>query len=158
MERFGIKRWYLVVLIALLLGGGLVYGGWVFWRGMTGQAVVADPDDAELVRLGRDVYDAQCASCHGAALEGEPDWRTRNPDGTLPAPPHDETGHTWHHPDQQLFDITKYGVEKFAPEGYTSNMPAFQDVLSDREIIAVLAYIKSTWPPEVREAHQARNR
>ena len=29
----------------------------------------------------------------------------------LPAPPHNETGHTWHHPDEMLFAITKYGRE-----------------------------------------------
>ena len=41
-------------------------------------------------------YQEYCASCHGVNLEGQANWRSRNQDGTLPAPPHDETGHTWH--------------------------------------------------------------
>lgn len=143
-------------LIGAVLAGAAGFGGWLLHD--SGEAgPTADPTDAELVALGRQVYAQNCASCHGLGLGGEPDWRTRGPDGALPAPPHDETGHTWHHPDQQLFDITKYGVEKFAPEGYVSNMPAYQDVLTDREIWASLAYIKSRWPEDVRLKQQARN-
>lgn len=148
-----------VVLIGLLLAVLGVVGMWAWWSvGGIGSPLHADADDPEQVALGSQVYAEHCASCHGAGLEGEPDWRTRNADGTLPAPPHDETGHTWHHPDQQLFDITKYGVEHFAPPGYRSNMPAFEDVLSDREIWAVLAYIKSRWPEETRRMQEARSR
>ena len=62
--------------------------------------------------LGRSVYSEYCASCHGANLKGQPNWRNRNPNGYLPAPPHDETGHTWHHSDQYLFLMTKYGIEE----------------------------------------------
>jgi mono/diheme cytochrome c family protein len=101
------------------------------------------------VALGRTVYAQQCASCHGTHLEGQPNWKEHLPNGHLPAPPHDATGHTWHHPDNQLFDLTKNGVSGVLP-GYQSDMPAFKDVLNDREIWAVLAYIKSTWPPEIR--------
>jgi mono/diheme cytochrome c family protein len=67
----------------------------------------------------------------------------------MPAPPHDDTGHTWHHSDRQLFTITKRGVSAIVP-GYDSNMPAFEGVLTDAEIVAVLAYIKSTWPERER--------
>lgn len=147
-----------VVLIGLLLAVLGVVGLWAWWSwGGTGSPLRADAGDAQMVALGRQVYADQCASCHGPTLAGESDWRTRNPDGTLPAPPHDETGHTWHHPDQQLFDITKYGVERFAPAGYQSNMPAFEDILSDREIWAVLAFIKARWPEETRRIQEARN-
>lgn len=147
-----------VVLIGVLLAALSAVAAWA-WLSLAGAdgASRADAEDAELVARGRQVYAAQCASCHGATLAGEPDWRTRNADGTLPAPPHDETGHTWHHPDQQLFDITKYGVERFAPPGYKSNMPGFENILSDREIWAVLAYIKSRWPEETRRIHASRN-
>jgi mono/diheme cytochrome c family protein len=109
----------------------------------------ADPTDSTLVALGRSVYEQHCASCHGAKLEGQPDWQRRLPSGRLPAPPHDPTGHTWHHRDQELFEMTKDGPSALAT-GYQSDMPAFCSVLSDREIWAVLAYIKSTWPPEIR--------
>ena len=95
-----------------------------------------------------------CASCHGTKLEGQPDWRRRLPNGRMPAPPHDETGHTWHHADALLFAITKQGlVPPHAPAGYESDMPAFGKTLSDEEIWAALAYIKSLWTSrEVREA------
>ncbi len=77
------------------------------------------------------------------------------PNGRMPAPPHDESGHTWHHPDEVLFTITKYGlVPPYAPRGYQSDMPAFADRLSDDEIRAVLAYIESHWTS--RELLEAR--
>lgn len=115
----------------------------------------------QVLALGRQVYDAQCAACHGAKLEGQPDWRTRRDDGRLPAPPHDATGHTWHHPDRVLFEIVKFGVQRFAGEDYRSDMPAYEGRLSDAEIHAVLAYIRSTWPPEIlarQRAIDARDR
>lgn len=116
----------------------------------------ADPGDAARLALGGRVYAQHCASCHGAKLEGQPDWRRRLPNGRMPAPPHDETGHTWHHPDEVLFAITKRGlVPPYAPPGYQSDMPAFAGVLSDAEIRAVLAYIESHWTsPEVLKARE----
>jgi len=96
--------------------------------------------------LGENLYAQHCAACHGAKLEGQPDWRQRLPNGRLPAPPHDESGHTWHHPDSVLFGITKHGlVPPYAPPRYESDMPAFAGELSDDEIRAVLAYIASHW-------------
>jgi mono/diheme cytochrome c family protein len=109
----------------------------------------ADAGDPALVALGSRVYAAQCARCHGAELEGQANWRERLPNGRLPAPPHDASGHTWHHPDRQLFEITKEGLASLVP-GYATDMPAYKGTLSDREIWAVLAYIKSTWPAEIR--------
>ena len=76
----------------------------------------------------------------------------------MPAPPHNERGHTWHHTDHLLFDLTKYGVEKIVKmENYKSNMPAYESVLSDDEIIAVLSYIKSTWPQDIQARHDQLN-
>lgn len=106
----------------------------------------ADVASAQLVKLGAQLYAQHCAACHGASLEGQPEWRRRLPNGRLPAPPHDESGHTWHHPDSVLFGITKNGmVPPYAPSGYESDMPAFGGKLNDAEMWAVLAYIKSTW-------------
>ena len=45
-----------------------------------------DPQDAAKVARGQAVYTASCAACHGANLEGQPDWRSRKPDGRMPAP------------------------------------------------------------------------
>jgi len=142
---------------------GLVSGGTLLLvAGVVAWVVAAEPQDnpdgltflgapvtAEQVALGQDLYAANCASCHGANLEGQPDWRRRNEDGRMPAPPHDASGHTWHHADRQLFTITKLGVGAIVP-GYESDMPAFEGILSDDEITAVLAYIKSTWPQRER--------
>jgi mono/diheme cytochrome c family protein len=118
---------------------------------------LADRATRQQIALGKQVYDTHCAACHGVNLEGEPNWRERKPSGRLPAPPHDASGHTWHHPDAVLFGITKEGLVpgKYAPPGYQSDMPAYAGVLSDEEIWAVLAFIASTWPPRER-AHQAR--
>ena len=116
----------------------------------------ADASDPELVALGAAVYGEHCAACHGTNLEGEPDWQRRQADGTLPAPPHDETGHTWHHSDELLFRLTRDGPGIFAGDDYQSTMPAYAGILSDREIWAVLAYIKSRWSPEIRKVQAER--
>ena len=114
-----------------------------------GLTFLGEPVTADEIALGQELYAVNCASCHGADLEGQPDWKRRLDNGRMPAPPHDETGHTWHHADRQLFTITKLGVGGVVP-GYESDMPAFEVVLTDEEIRAVLAYIKSTWPERQR--------
>lgn len=112
--------------------------------------------DPSLVMRGKTVYEQNCASCHGAKLEGQPNWRERLANGRLPAPPHDASGHTWHHPDAVLIDIIRDGLVpgKTAPEGYQSDMPAYAGALADGDIVAVLAYIKSNWPAEALEAQR----
>lgn len=116
----------------------------------------ADPDNPRQVALGKSAYERTCAYCHGARLEGQPNWQEKLPTGRMPAPPHDASGHTWHHPDAVLFGITKQGLVpgKYAPPSYASDMPAFAGVLSDEEIWAVLAYIKSSWPADIRKAQR----
>ena len=109
---------------------------------------------ADLTR-GEAIYAEACASCHGVELEGQPDWRSPGPDGRLPAPPHDATGHTWHHADRVLLDITLRGTAAVVGGGYESNMPGFADVYSEAELRDVLAWIKAQWPERER-AHQAR--
>ncbi|PKO37469.1 MAG: cytochrome C oxidase Cbb3 [Betaproteobacteria bacterium HGW-Betaproteobacteria-6] len=116
----------------------------------------SDPDPFALLE-GEGIYKAECASCHGAAFEGQADWRIRRPDGKLPAPPHDASGHTWHHPMAQLFAMVKFGmVPPNAPEGYVSDMPAFAGKLTDKQIHNVLAYIESKWPAEIHARRAER--
>jgi len=141
-------RW-LAVAAALALALGAV----LIWWGKGGDALWQE-EPAALAAAGESLYVVHCAQCHGGALEGQPNWRERKSDGRLPAPPHDQTGHTWHHPDEQLFAIVKHGLGPLAPAGYVSDMPAYDKVLSDRQIHAVLAFIKSRWPEEIR-ARQA---
>jgi len=141
-------------LLALLIVACGVGG--LAWTLLDSPAAI-DPQDPAAVALGASLYGRHCAECHGQRLEGQPDWRVRRPDGKLPAPPHDESGHTWHHRDADLFGMVKEGFAsgRYAPPGYLSEMPGYGDTLSDSEIRAVLAYIKSTWP-EAQRAHQAR--
>ena len=113
--------------------------------------------DSSIIENGKKVYAKNCASCHGINLEGQKNWMSRLPDGLMPAPPHDETGHTWHHSDRFLFMVTKYGIEELIGEKYLNNMPVYKDILSDEEIIAVLSYIKSTWPSKIKKIHDQIN-
>ena len=128
---------------------------WLFGGSKSRPKAGVDAEDKELVALGQTVYADHCASCHGARLEGQPGWRSRNADGTLKAPPHDETGHTWHHPDKDMFDYTRKGGQTLAPPGFKSAMPAFGrdfgGALGDGDIWAVLSYIHSRWPAKVRQ-------
>ncbi|MEY4966178.1 MAG: hypothetical protein RL274_1761 [Pseudomonadota bacterium] len=132
------KKPLLMSVAVLAVLAMAVIPGWLFLRG-TGQ-----------VGQGQKLYAEHCASCHGAKLEGEPNWMERKPGGRLPAPPHDASGHTWHHADAQLFGIVKNGVTPYAGPGYQSDMPAFKAILSDDEILAVLAYIKQSWPQDIQ--------
>ncbi|MEQ1945427.1 cytochrome c [Mesorhizobium sp. VNQ89] len=117
------------------------------------------PDDLRLVARGEVVYVTHCASCHGRNLEGQPEWQSQDKEGFLPAPPHDESGHTWHHPDTLLFKITKLGVADAANlKNYKTRMPAFGEILSDADILAALSYIKSRWPEDMRRHHDELNR
>lgn len=111
--------------------------------------------------VGQNLYADNCASCHGENLEGQPNWQSPNVDGVLPAPPHDRTGHTWHHDDALLFEYTKLGgaaaLEVRGGTGFNSGMPAFNEALTDDEIWDVLAYIRSTWSEREQEAQASRN-
>lgn len=145
------KRAALIVLGVALIGAAFLA---FIQSSKEPQRVVLQPDDPEIVALGRKVYVANCAACHGAGLEGQPDWRSPGPDGLLPAPPHDETGHTWHHDGDTLFRLTKYGLaELIGDPAQPSNMPAYEGTLTDAEIVAALSYIKSTWPKNIRARH-----
>jgi mono/diheme cytochrome c family protein len=115
-----------------------------------GAAHEAGPAEA-----GARLYAEHCAACHGVNLEGQPRWQHRREDGRLPAPPHDASGHTWHHPDAQLVEIIKHGPARLIP-GYESDMPGFAGLLTDEEIRAILGFIKASWPPEIRRRQEAR--
>jgi mono/diheme cytochrome c family protein len=132
-------------IAAALAGVAALAVTWPFGAGSGEAAVIAQ---------GRQLYAGHCATCHGASLEGKPDWKRPLPSGRMHAPPHDASGHTWHHPDDVLFRITKEGPAAVVGGGYESDMQGFGDVLRDEEIRAVLAFIKSTWPERER-AYQA---
>ena len=97
------------------------------------------------IAQGKSIFALNCASCHGSDGQGQANWHVRNADGSLPAPPLNGDGHTWHHADGLLYRIVRDGGAELAVPGYKSVMPAFGDVLSHQEIIAVLTYVKSLW-------------
>lgn len=121
-----------------------------------GQNDQGDSYNAAAIAVGAKLYAEQCASCHGGNLEGQPEWKIPKDDGSLPAPPHDETGHTWHHGDDLLFKYTKLGGAAIAPKGFNSGMPGFADTLKDAEIRDILSFIKSTWPEDIRKIQSER--
>lgn len=102
--------------------------------------------DASQAAQGERLYNQYCANCHGLKGEGQPNWKTPNEAGSYPAPPHDNSGHTWHHGDELLVGLIANGVEGFAP----TEMPTFGDQLTEAEILAILEYMKTWWGPEER--------
>ncbi len=129
---------------------------WI-WTGAKAQPGLLPYTDTAAVARGAQVYEGYCATCHGARLQGQDNWRKRDAEGYLPAPPHDDSGHTWHHSDDQLLALTWHGTAQLVGGGYKSHMPGFKDTLSQDDVLAVLAYIKSTWPDAVIKQHNAIN-
>lgn len=121
-----------------------VAGGWMMMSG-----------EGRAVARGRTLYTAHCASCHGAQLQGQPNWQSVQPNGRLPAPPHDAGGHTWHHSDEVLVGIVQEGLKPYAGENYESDMPAFRGILTIQQAGDIILFIKSHWPARERE-FQAR--
>ena len=148
--RFG----HLSVALGLYLAGLLAYA---FLRPPAADRI--DADNPRLVARGQGVYAGHCAACHGAKLEGQPDWRRPGPDGRLPAPPHDESGHTWHHDDRYLIHVVQEGILAGVdrPPDYRGNMPAFGAVLSRQEIVAALSFIKNSWSFDYRAWQERTN-
>ncbi len=150
------KKWTAIVStgLVLLVAAG-IYLNVARAGGADGLQMPSDVD----IAAGAALYAENCAACHGANLEGQEDWRSPGDDGRLPPPPHDETGHTWHHGDQLLFEYTKLGGRALmAAQGleFDSGMPSFGDQLSDQEIWNILGYIKSTWPERIQEIQAVR--
>lgn len=105
---------------------------------------IAD-DKSDMLSTGKKIYLSDCATCHGENLQGEANWQTVKENGILPAPPHDDSGHTWHHTDELLFDYIKKGGNYIIPGDFKSGMPGFEKTLSDEKIWTVLNYLKSQW-------------
>lgn len=107
--------------------------------------------DTVEVAVGRQVYLEYCAACHGQNAEGQPNWKQPDANGNMPAPPHDNSGHSWHHADGLLYEIIRDGFrDPLKPPDSPLTMPTFGDKLSDAEIRAVITYFKSLWSEESR--------
>lgn len=101
------------------------------------------PDQLE---RGRTLYTENCAACHGAGGEGQPNWQERDSMGFYPAPPLNADGHAWHHPLSQMLKTLDTGG---GPNG--GMMPSFMDVLDEDEKHAVIAYVQNLWPDATYE-------
>ena len=116
----------------------------------SGEARDGTPDadrwySVEQVRAGSEVFEIQCAQCHGAEAQGvTADWRQRLGDGSFPPPPLNGSAHAWHHPLTVLLQVINQGG---APLG--GQMPAFADRLSEKEKWAAIAYFQSFWNDEI---------
>lgn len=150
----GKLRWGLVAVAVLMLGGA-----WLWLSRDADLAGGASAGASVPLAEGETLYVANCASCHGVNGEGQPNWRTPNDQGVFPAPPHNDDGHTWHHADQQLLEIMAQGGS--LPN---SGMPGFADKLTQPQMEAVLAYIKTFWgtdqlkfQTEVTQAREEQN-
>ncbi|MFH1343418.1 MAG: c-type cytochrome [Pseudomonadota bacterium] len=118
------------------------------------------PIDSEHIKAGHAVYEQYCASCHGAHAEGAPNWKERDAQGELPAPPHNAEGHTWRHSDAELYEMISKGWRDPFNKTKRLTMPAFGETLSPKQIHVVIDYLKMLWTPEQRQfqSEETRNR
>ena len=107
--------------------------------------------DVGKVSRGREIYQQNCATCHGANAGGAANWATPGPDGLYPPPPHDDIGHTWHHSDRVLYEIIRDGMGDPLRPDSPLRMPAWGSTLSDADIRAAIEYFKSLWTAEHRQ-------
>lgn len=125
------------------------------------RVIGASASSAADVEKGASLYATHCASCHGVDLEGEPNWQSPHADGRMKAPPHDDTGHTWHHDDHMLYEYTRIGgqalMKQAGIDNFKSGMPAFGDVLTDAQIVQVFDFIKSRWSKKNRRIQRERS-
>ncbi len=135
----------LAVVIALVSGCGGISKPAPTFLDLSGGAPPPPPIDTAVAEAGSALYLQHCASCHGADLQGAPNWRTPNDDGSYPPPPHDDSGHTWHHSDTTLIDLILEGSEFDR-----SRMPAFAGTLTESDVRAILEYLKSEWGEQER--------
>jgi mono/diheme cytochrome c family protein len=153
--RWGLTGALVAISLAVVAACGLVVP--TLLGGHRDAAHFANADDGPTVLLGKRVYRERCAACRGRYLQGQPLWQMHDALSHQRAPAHDQTGHTWLHSDEALFFTTKYGHFADAAATAVSAMPAFKDVLDDREIVAVIAFIKARWPVGLLVAQAALN-
>ena len=107
-------------------------------------------DSEENILKGKKLYNQYCASCHQVNLSGAKNWKGFDEDGHRKAPPLNGTGHTWHHSDELLHKIIKYGFAKLIKD-YQGKMMGFGENINDEGIDNILSYIKSYWKDDTYE-------
>ena len=141
-SRRRLKGWFAAGTAVILLAVAII-----FWRLSASDSVFGR--QPALLAQGARIYAERCSLCHGARLQGQPDWKTPGANGRMPAPPLNSDGHAWHHDSATLIGIVEHGlVPPWAPTDYRSDMPAFRGRLSDQNIRAVLSFIAASWSKE----------
>tara|TARA_B100001063_G_scaffold208224_1_gene204550 strand:- start:5157 stop:5621 length:465 start_codon:yes stop_codon:yes gene_type:complete len=151
------KLLILLIIIVLLIGSYFL----LFQSKHTQEEVNTTNTTLEEVsaklELGKALYYTYCASCHGENLQGQPKWNTSlDEDGHNYAPPLNGTGHTWHHSEEQLYNIIRYGL-KFYNDNYKGKMKG-NDQLNDEEVWSILEYIKSVWPDSIQKKYKTKTK
>ncbi|HEV8141633.1 MAG TPA: c-type cytochrome [Methylomirabilota bacterium] len=134
-------RWSIVIggLVALAAAAAVV----VF--AVKPSAVGATPSARDR-ELGKELFDRQCASCHGAGGRG--DGSSAAGFATKPADLTD--GRLLNPlPDEFLVNVIRRGGPA---EGLAPTMPAFAKFLSDAQTAQVVAYVRSLAQPPLRAA------
>ena len=131
---------------------GLIVALAAFACSSPGDEVVSQPGTtvpaSPTARSGQAIFVTTCAACHGVSGQGQPNWHIPREDGTLPAPPLNGDGHTWHHGDGLLYRIVSEGgsfLEVPSVSNFKSSMPSFREQLSHNELVAVIKYVKTLW-------------
>ena len=112
---------------------------------------VRNMDFSQITR-GGNIFNNNCATCHGNAGQGAVNWQKKGTDGKPQAPPLNGTGHAWHHPYVQLKRTIKQGTKNIG-----GSMPAWNEKLSEQDIDDVIAWFMSKWPDELYLAWYKRN-
>ena len=101
--------------------------------------------DPLMLQKGQELYQANCANCHGMNAEGTVrNWHERDENGNLPPPPLNGTAHTWHHPIKSLALTIRNGTQAIG-----GNMPPWRNKLTDDEIFEIIIWLTSLWPDEI---------
>ena len=140
-DRLGSKGRFVAVsiLIAIFMAASKIY----YDRSQVDRLVFIDKTSQAQNSLGKELYQANCAFCHGDKLQGQPHWDKKYIEGKRPAPPLNASGNIALLSNRELFEITKYGGQPFAPPGYINEMPAFEMLLKDSQIWAILAFLRA---------------
>ncbi|MDB2564891.1 cytochrome c [Alphaproteobacteria bacterium] len=147
------KLLILILIIILLIGGYFIL---IQSKHSAEEINISNASLEEVssqLELGKTLYYTHCASCHGNNLQGQPKWKTSlDEDGHNYAPPLNGTGHTWHHSEEQLYNIIRYGLT-FYNQNYKGKMKG-NDQLSDGDVLSILEYIKSVWPESIQKKYK----
>lgn len=91
---------------------------------------------------GAQLFQENCAQCHGPEAQGHPDWQTP---GVVAAPPLNGTGNDWKRSRAELIAIIRDGAKRNGEP----TMPAWKGRLSDADIDDIIAWFQALWPPDV---------